>query len=742
MNLLKDRFSLNRVSASIVDIVRYPWASVYTTNYDNGLKLALQDAGKRFTPLNNTDDPQNISSGTPIIHLHGFAAAWTDANFEQSCVLDANSYRHLSGVSSWLDRLRFDIERAEVVIFLGFSAADFHLSQVFFNASGLREKAFFINRPASDPDPDERTTQEDFGESLYVGREDFAEVITETLRQQEPIEPQLASFSRYLPPQSSSSVPRVQDIEDLFVWGRIVREHLKRDHDLLKSDYHVRRGVVEEIQAHVITAGHLVLLHADICDGKTLVILDVLSGLPGGRPAFELRHPYTDLLSEVSSILLAYPNAVFVVENCFSLREDRLLGLARQVAASEGSLILSARSISTEGETGKLKGLRAIPSLIEVGIGQLKSAEIDALIVLIDQIAGWRDFRKGSAADRRRFIEVECKKTIPNVLLRLLNSEYIRARYLEEYNKISYLDSKERQMIVAALLIANLGIDAPTSFLSDVFEKDFAAVLRRISIQNDGLRLIRIDRGLVRTIPSIGARNLLKSVVERRDIVNTTIYILESLADKMGRSDFEQHIFSQLMRYSILSSSVSDPDEINRFFDHTSKVAYFRNMPLFWLQWHMAMCAQGEWLKAEEYLDMGATAADAYEQRRGEKYNKKQLEDRRAKFLAARAISTMRSGVELFRDLKEALDIVGRLMRESELTHHPYETLFEIAKVLQARGNMVLDVQYPLLTGRLKEIVDHATRRLGVVPEGYQRSHAAEWIRQVNAAKAADKSKM
>jgi SIR2-like domain len=127
MQLLKDRFQLSKVSASIVDIVGYPWAAIYTTNYDNGLELALQSAGRKFAPLNNLDDPNAINSGTPIIHLHGFAEAWTDATFEQSCVLDTDSYRHLSGVSNWLGRLRFDIERAEIVVFIGFSAADFHL---------------------------------------------------------------------------------------------------------------------------------------------------------------------------------------------------------------------------------------------------------------------------------------------------------------------------------------------------------------------------------------------------------------------------------------------------------------------------------------------------------------------------------------------------------------------------------------------------------------------------------------
>gem|GEM_PF-5555977 len=62
------------------------------------------------------------------------------------------------------------------------SAADFHLSQVFFNATGLQNKAFFINRPTASPDPDERATQEEFGEVLYIGRETFADQILQILK--------------------------------------------------------------------------------------------------------------------------------------------------------------------------------------------------------------------------------------------------------------------------------------------------------------------------------------------------------------------------------------------------------------------------------------------------------------------------------------------------------------------------------------------------------------------------------
>lgn len=729
MNLLKERFRISKVSSSIETILEYPWSSIYTTNYDNGIEVGLQNFRKKHIPLNNLGDPSTqTTSALPVIHLHGYAEAWTIENFEQSCILDSDSYRRLSGVTSWLERLRFDIERAEIVIFLGFSAADFHLSQVFFNTTGLQKKAFFINRPSASPDVDERATQEEFGKTHYVGREAFADEISQILQKDAPSEPRLASFERFAPPDTSPAVPPVAAIEELFIWGKVDPTHVKRDLDVEKSDYHILRSETAKIVTHLETPGGIAFVHGDICDGKSLSILGAKIRVSVGRPVFQLRHFYSDILNEISAILISYPNAVFVIEGCFALREDRLLALARQISASEGGLILSSRSIATEAESTKFRDIKSIPTVSDIRVGKIQGREVDDLVALIDQIAGWREFGGLTAGDRRRFVERDCDAILPAVLLRLLNSKYVRDVYRSEYNKLAGVDPLEKRMLIAALIITGIGFDAPTSFLSDIFEKDYASTIEKISSEGDGLKLVRIDGDFVRTVPSIGARNLASYVVEDHEIVNTTIFILEKLRKKYGRSDFENYIFTQLMRYSILSSIVSEPFEIDRFFDNISKVPYFRALPLFWLQWHMAMSAQSSWLKAEDYLSMGYKAADVYEKKQGKKYYRKQLDDRKAKFLAARAAATARSGPDLFRDMNEAVAIVGRLMRESELTHHPYETLLQIARVIEAKRTTMSTDLSKILVGYLKETLAQAKSSVGIVAEGYQRSHAESWI--------------
>jgi hypothetical protein len=185
------------------------------------------------------------------------------------------------------------------------------------------------------------------------------------------------------------------------------------------------------------------------------------------------------------------------------------------------------------------------------------------------------------------------------------------------------------------------------------------------------------------------------------------------------------------MRYTILRRAVSEHAEINRFFDHISKISHFRNMPLFWLQWHMAMCGQESWTKAEDYLKMGYTAADAYEKRYGRRFNTKQLDDRKAKFLVARADSISRSGDELFKDMNQALDILGRIVSDADITRHPYETLLDIVKLLQSKGSAMLNDQHAVLIRKQKMIAERAKVKLSAVPEGFQRRSANDCIQQI-----------
>lgn len=724
MELLKERFAVSNVTADMTDLLRYPWETIYTTNYDNALEIAALAANKAVEPLNNTDDPTATTSSLPIIHLHGYLSKWDIHNFRDSCVLGAESYLKLTHVRRWLDRFRRDIDQAQIVVFVGFNAGDFHLNQTINDLTGLRDKAFFINRPTAQSDPDVTAAQKRLGTPFFIGRAGFAGTIRELLAEDAPKEPSLASFAKYAPSDTAPTVPTQAQIEDLFLYGKVELSQLARDTSNNVSEYHVLRSALSDTLTAIEGNARIVLFDGYPCDGKTMLLTDLAYRLSGTRPVYQLRQAYENLLDEVASILHHAPNAVLIIENCFDLPTERLSSIARQFDGQEGVLIFTSRTVAVDASPGGLEALKAFGSFWRKSLVGLDEAEARALSDLADQIAGWRDFRGLDQGARLRFIQDACKASLPHFLMRLLQSDYVTQRYREEFNRLS-LSTDERAAIIIALYVAHIGENAPVSFLSNATGKDFAAIIDRLNNRagSEAFRLVRRTGDIIETVPSIGAENILKNLFSDAEIVDAIVPVLSNIA--AGRQTFfERRMFTQMLRYSIISNFITSWDEIDRFFEHNKQELRIRRMPLFWMQWHMAKCASGKLPEAEKFLEQGYAEAARYEKSSNRKFDRRQLDDRRAKFLMLRAEKSSRSGNVLLNDFKEAITLADKILRQDEPQHYPFETLAQIVHTFDEKCSQLDTKQKSLVRSRLDPLIVYARKRLGVLPPGYQKERA------------------
>ena len=724
MKLLKERFTVANVTSDMTDLLRYPWEAVYTANYDNALEIAAHAAHKPVEALNNTDNPDTATPNLPIIHLHGYVQKWDIHNIRESCVLGAESYAKLTLVKRWLNRFRRDIDQAQIVVFVGFNAGDFHLNQAIHDLTGMREKAFFINRPTAEADPDVTSAQKRLGRPFFIGRVGLATIIRELLAKDAPNAPHLASFAKYSPADPAVTVPTKEQIEDLFLYGKVEPSQLARDVSNELSEYHIRRSTIRETLDAFSGATRIVLFEGYPCDGKSMLAADLAYRLSGGRPVYQMRQAYENILNEVADILHHSPNAALIIENCFDLPTERLASIARQFDGRDGVLILTSRAVAVDASTANLTSLQSLGSFRRMPVARLNEEEARVLSDLADQIAGWRDFRSLNEDARLRFIQKTCEASLPHFLLRLLKSEYVTDRYREEFNKLS-LDAVQRRAIIIALYVAYIGENIPVSFLSDAMETDSGAIVDKLNSRpsNDTFRLVRRTGDSIQCVPSIGAANILRNLFSDADIVSAIVPLLKTLALKF-RNPFEQRMFSQLIRFSILSEVVTDEKEINRFFEHNKQELQIRRMPLFWLQWHMAKCATGELLDAETFLDQGYAESKEIENRTGKTFDRRQLDDRRAKFLMLRVADHSRDPGELFRDFKVAIELTGKILRQNDPQHYPFETLATIVQAYRAVGHRLDDALRALIVKWLDQLAIDARKRVSMLPTGYQTDKA------------------
>lgn len=733
MTLLKERFTVSDVTSDMADLLRYPWQAVYTTNYDNSLEIAAQAAHTQAEPLNNTDDPSTATQNLPIIHLHGYVQKWDIHNIRESCVLGAESYSNLTHVKKWLDRFRSDIDQAQVVVFVGFNAGDFHLNQAIYDLTGLREKAFFINRPTAQADPDVTAAQKRLGTPFFIGRAGLATTIRELLAKDAPKEPRLASFAKYTPADPAAAVPTRAQIEDLFLYGKVDPSLLARDLSNNVSEYHIQRSVIQETLDAFAGDTRIVLFEGYPCDGKSLLTTDLAYRLSGARPVYQMRQAYENVLNEVADILHHAPNAALIIENCFDLPTERLASITRQFDGQDGVLILTSRSVAVDASTAGLTSLQGLGSFRKMPIARLDGNEAHVLSDLADQIAGWRDFHALDPGARLRFIESTCQASLPHFLMRLLQSDYVTDRYREEFNKLP-LSQTEREAIIIALYVTHIGENAPVSFLSNTMQTDYGAIIDRLNARagNDTFRLVRRTGQIIQTVPSIGAQNILQNLFNDAEIVDAIVPLLRNLASNY-RNPFEQRMFNQMMRFSILSDVVTDRDEIDRFFEHNKQELQIRRLPLFWLQWHMAKCATGELLDAEKFLEQGYSEAKEFERRTRKIFDRRQLDDRHAKFLMLRARNANHVRAELFRDFKKAIELTSKTMRQDDPQHYPFETLAEIVRTHGAVGHHLDDDLKRLIDEWLGQLAIYARKRVGMLPSGYQTDKAQSALEYVGS---------
>jgi hypothetical protein len=294
-------------------------------------------------------------------------------------------------------------------------------------------------------------------------------------------------------------------------------------------------------------------------------------------------------------------------------------------------------------------------------MGLLADLEVDTLIRLADQIAGWSEFGARSISDRKKFVTNACNSNLPSFLLKLLKSQFVKNRYTEEYNKLLGVDEDELYAVIASLYVSHIGDRMSVSFISNVFNTDFGGLLARFDAAGNGLRLLRIRGKFVETVPSIGATNILSDVVPDKTIVGSVVKMLAALSESARNDDFSRHIFSQMMRYSIIRPVVSDKKWITRFFDNISRIETIRRQILFWLQWSIALREQGAFSDAEKKLEQAYREAELYERRRNISYDRRQLDDVKAKFLVARARGASFDQGHLFQDVQAAAEMDARI---------------------------------------------------------------------------------
>lgn len=732
--LLKDRYQAVDVPSSVGEILSYPWRRIYTTNYDDSISQALKRLHIPHIRLNNLDRPekQTIENNLSVVHLHGAAECWDEYNFSQSCILGAQSYLNHSSGTPWKTQLEEDFNRATAFFFIGFSARDFYLNQVFFNASTSRDKVFFINSKFSINDRGLIANQRKFGASLPIGREEFAALTREAQKNPPPSRPRLASFEEVQRSTPARTPPGIEEVTDHFVLGILDDAYLVRDIDFSTNDYRVRRDVTNEVIQHLCQAGSIALITGSVCTGKSLLAHEVGLSVASERPVFQLRIAYDDIVKEVATIANHYPDALLIIEDCFLLG-PQLIQLANALQETRVSLLLTSRDVAYDAAADDLivAASNRNDRLKRFPLSKLTYSETSQLVSISDRIAGWSEFSGRTVSWKCDYVARTCHSNLAEFLLHLLKSKQIRDRIDSEYSKTIALSPELVRPIIVSLYLQHIGLPAQIEVVSSLLEMDVGALLMRPAGKQK-FELIRRDGSFIRTLPSIGAREILGRIVEDADIVSIVTGVVKNLSENRRHGSTYTHIFNQFMRYPLLQGVVDKKSEIDRFFDDLSLHPWVQRQSHFWLQFSMAKTDFGEFDRAQKYLDNAFGIARSHEER-GDQHGFKQLDDQRAKFLLKSRTKDDKYG-DYFPVFREVSLIITRILNLSEITFHVYDTLVLLCDFIDKRFPDEFDVtQHDVVLKTMSSLTQKSKMRSDKLVEFHEMNRASTSIARLES---------
>ncbi len=720
MSFLKDRYAIRDSSLAARRILNYNWDRIYTTNYDNLISSTLSDLNVSHDRINNTEkifDYKMHRAGRKwVVHLHGCAESWDIHNFSQSCVLGRESYFNISRGSEWTERLREDYAAAKNVFFLGFSNSDFYLARELYDSLGSKDKVYFLNRPEDVANRELEGSQKKFGKPLFIGIEEFGMAVEKAVSSDSRPPPYLACFEEFSLPDLPKNRAGVLEQENFLIKGvESLPLHYK---DVFEGSvsYRAKRKIVDDITSFCQVSGHVSLVVGGICSGKSTILNEVALNLTqNGIQVFSLSAKYASLVTEAKTIIDAYPEAVIIIDDCFTLRNE-LTEIIKLANSSGTVLLLASRTLARDAVEDIAVHIKDSESALrEFDTEILNADEVNNLISCADRIGGFAG-QAISATQKQRILRQDGNSRLSGFLLYLFNSPHIKTRFVADYEKLVEKSPKAEEVIILALYLRHIGEMPQKNLISEMIGRDCMAPLlsaKGTFIQNSYLSENR-GGSTFGVVASVNSREALKSIVtDQEKITDVIIAALKNL-EQLRYDGIFKSAYSQMMRYTNLKGVISDLNIQNQFFDRLSELSFCRKHYLFWLQWSIAMREQKKYLKAQQYLDEAFARGRAI----GPDWMSHQLNDQQAG-LHLESVTPRTGSGGCLEKFNQACLLIEPRLKLQEQSAHPYTTLRYMQVFFDKSWSAIHSSQYRIYKAKLTTLLAIVEKNISNQYDGY-----------------------
>lgn len=612
IRLLQNEYICKSVQDEHRNIAKVNWKRIYTTNYDNVIEIASSEVGNARIPITLSKKPNLcVNSNNLIIHLNGYIEDLTPEKLYSEFKLSRDSYINDDFTNSdWLMLFKQDLENAKAIFFVGFSLDyDIELQRMMVKTDDLWNKCFFITQ--KDINTVSSDNMKDYGQLFNIEVKGFSEEIAKISKDFIPIT-SVDDFEcfDYLNKHSYDSENLVDnDIFELLIKGNIKLTHLINN--VGKEKYFVNRTSKDSIITGLKDRLKLIVIHSDLGNGKTCIINSLIAGLIKESHVFLLKKHNENLNDELEKVSKKEGIKYIIIEDYnLYLNQMKLLRLYK---SNNIKLIFTARSFIND-----VFYLQLLESLDidddEVGlyeVNELDSDEINSLIDIFDEYHLWGDNSTLSFYNKRKIIHKIYKSKFQNILLGLLESEFIDSK-LDDILGIITSNKDIEEIVLTSFINSILNLNLNLEDIIILLDK--VLISAKISRNAQLKELIDIKQNKVLVKSSILAQHIIRNKNLTNKVIDILIKIMVS-ADKKNFCNRYHSMLRLLISFSnaillLKGNNTSLSNNIIKYYENIKNLNFNKNNPFFWLQYAIARLEIKDFPAAKTYFKNAYAYAD------------------------------------------------------------------------------------------------------------------------------------
>lgn len=593
-DIIVKHFKVGRVDDRLARLYCLPWRRIYTTNYDNSIKISR--VGRHPPSAITLDEQTSLAKLGTTVHLNGYVERISPANIGSEILLTDTSYAAARlQQTNWLSFFSRDLALSRAIIFVGYSLYDLDIERILFSQSSeLAAKTFFFIAPTADEM--ERAVVSQYGRIIDGGVDSLFDVVATASSTYQPsrFAPALTSLREILPSNediSGAESSAAQTLSDLLVFGVLPEQEVLAGSEVFRGQtFLVLRDQEQRARKAFLQGGARdIVITGEIASGKSATSLNMARFFISNGYRVYYAQNYNFIDTELEFIARSNEKIVLIFDGYRAFTKQ--IEVFSAIRKPQHRMLLTERSATHELFSPFLDRTRTFGPFHEMNLDKISKADIHRFERLVDFGGFWGERAGADELTRQKFIETTLEGSLYRLLLEIINSKKVRDSLRELLHPVNS-DKDVSRLFCCAMITNYLGLDITINEWGHIF--DISIVRRMQTKYAEQLRhFVHSDSSRIYVRNGLLSLHVLRTFIDNSVALDCMVSLYDlsvnyTSADGSSTKSKWNELMIDLTKFSSIEPMFSDePTKRAHVFKYYDEIRVYGDTvsnPDYWLQ--------------------------------------------------------------------------------------------------------------------------------------------------------------